>query len=153
MTFSFDPALSTPKDRVRLLLGDTQPPGWFSDEEINGLLVTVPAPTYAAAFLADSLSARFAMRVDKRIGSTQVSSSQASKAFAALAERLRAQGPDSDGSGVPTAGDMYVGGISHAVVDELRRDSDAVQPSFEVGQDDHYGERSPRSTPTSWDGV
>ena len=150
MTFSYDPTLPTLKDRVRRLLGDVAAPGLVADETILALLGTGTATRYVAAQLAEGLGAQFAVSVDKRIGTTQFSSSQRSRAYFDLAQRLRAGGPDDgDGSGDAIADGMYVGGADVATVDELRDDRSTVQPSFVVGQDDQLMTRQQQRS--EWD--
>lgn len=155
MTFTFDAALTTDLAKVRRALGDVAFPGWVPDETITGMLTSSGAsPVMVAAMLADSLSAQYAIKVDRRIGSTNLSGSQASKAFADLAKRLRAGGGGdfaggADGSGVPTLDGPEVGGISIAARDDLAADPDRVQPSFAIGQDDRDGDRPDETFETS----
>lgn len=144
MTFSYSATLSSSLYRIRFMISDTVDSGHlFEDEEISALFAVIGIETFTAAALADTLGARFSKRSDVRIGQTNVSSGDRAKAFFDLAARLRAGGagtvPGGDGSGVATTG-MAVGGISEAEKQDLETgDSDRVQPSFSVGQDDQPG--------------
>lgn len=60
MSFTYNPDLPTPKDRVRHSLGDVSEPGYRSDETINALLAEY-SETRTTVILADSLAAEFAM--------------------------------------------------------------------------------------------
>lgn len=142
---------------MRFLIGDTVSAAQLvQDEEINAILGYQPSPAYAAAAICDSLGARFSVQVDKSIGDTSVSSSQRARAFAALADRLRAGGPGllpgGDGTGERSA-DMFVGGLSIAGNTDLFSDTGNVQPAVRVGQDDIPGTPSNNQPTTNgfWD--
>lgn len=139
MTFSYNPALPTSKDRVRFHVGDRSTPGHLlEDEEILAMLVTQPSPALAAAQLCETLAATYARKVDKAIGQTRISHGQAFAHFKEMARNLREGGGAADGTGVMTAAPMSVGGISVDKRDDLRGgDSDRIQPSFRLGQDDN----------------
>jgi hypothetical protein len=141
VTYSGDPASST-KDRVRFLVGDTVVTDeYLTDTEINAVVAGQPVPTWAAAACAEAIAAKLARKCDLTIGATSISLSQRAEAYRDLAARLRAGGggllPGGDGTGVPTAGAAFVGGLSRTERDSLAADSDLVPPSFGVGIDDH----------------
>lgn len=128
-------------DLVRLAIGDTDVDDLiFSDDEITTILDIQPIVTYAAAALADMAAAKFARQVSIGIGSTRVEAQQRFEHYKQLAKDLRSSGggsiPGGDGSGSPTL-TMNVGGISRSKRDALRENTDAIQPSFSVGQDDN----------------
>lgn len=60
MAFSYDVNLGNPLSRVRHMLGDTEAPGYRSDETINALLADYPE-NETVMYLADSLASEFAM--------------------------------------------------------------------------------------------
>lgn len=140
MTFSYSPTLPSALHRVRFLLGDTVDAGHLlENQEITAILSLQPIETYAAAAIAESLSARFAAQADVSIGATSVSMGERAQRFADLAVRLRKAGGSiggGDGSGMMTPASFMVGGISVTTRDDLQSDSDRIQPAFRVGQDD-----------------
>jgi hypothetical protein len=144
---SYTNTLPTNKDKVRLLIGDTDTSAeMLVDNEINAVLALQPTVTFAAAACADAIAAKYARKVDLSIGATSVSLSQRAEAFRDLAARLRAGGagslPGGDGTGVPGVS-MFVGGTSVAVNDTHADDADEVPPSFGIGMDDAPGTASP----------
>lgn len=138
MTFSYDPALSTSKDVVRFLIGDTVDVGHkVENETIAAILLLITTPGLAAAQIARSIANTYASRVDKAIGSTRLALSQAFDHWMQVAARLEATGGSFDGSGAMTAVSMVAGGISQADRTNLAiGDTDRINPSFAVGQDD-----------------
>ena len=140
-TYSGAPSPSNPLSMVRFILPDTvEASALFTDTEINAALALQPTVTYAAAALADILAGRFASEVDTAIGQTRISLSQKSEQWAKRAIALRKGGagdlPGGDGTGVKNA-EMFVGGISVSEAENLNTgDSDRIQPSFRIGQDD-----------------
>ena len=87
----YAPTPPTPKDRVRLLLGDTDGSDeLLTDAEIEALLALTPDPQLAAAAGAEALAARFGRRVDTSLpGGVRIAFSQRAEAFRLLAHRLR----------------------------------------------------------------
>ena len=127
-SYSGNPATSD-TDLVRFLIGDTQQDtAELEDEEIEASLNLYPTPELAAAFLAESLSGRYARRVDKSVGDLRISYSTISKTYSDMAARLRRQ---ASVNGVAP----YAGGIS---VSDKAIDlfTDAVQPAFRKGMHD-----------------
>lgn len=89
MAFSYDPNLTNPISRVRLMLGDVTAPGFRSDETITSLLADYPE-NQTTMILADSLASEFSMQP------SSLASPDGSMTFAdrvnglrALASRLR----------------------------------------------------------------
>jgi hypothetical protein len=151
MTWSYsgNPASSS-KDMVRFLIGDTVSTAQLmQDEEINAILTYQSNPIYAAAYCADAMCAKFAREADLSIGATSISASQKSKAYCALADRLRASGGSTDGTGIPSVS-MFVGGISVSGNSALAEDDDLVQPPFGVGQDDNPSTPNGAVDPKPW---
>lgn len=144
MSWNYSASSTENKDRVRRAVGDTDKDDQLiSDEEIEAVLVDQPVVNYAAAAVADLISAKFARRADKTIGKTSISASQVAKAYERIADRLRAGGagtvPGGDGSGVPTAV-MFVGGTTKSGNRLLADNPDTEQQSFARGQDDNPSE-------------
>lgn len=93
---AYDPTLATPRDRVRLLLGDTDGSAeLLKDEEIAALLAIDPNPHLAAAAGADAIAAQFARKADTALpGGVRIAFSQRVDHFLRLADRLRAAAAD-----------------------------------------------------------
>lgn len=98
MATSYDPALSTPKDHARLMLGDNGADGGvylLQDEEINGVLGNVTF-SMGVAILAEGLAVRFAQfpdEVDPKEG-TGLKWRARVTAWQDLAKRMREEGMD-----------------------------------------------------------
>lgn len=132
MPYSGDPSASA-ADMVRFLLGDTDTANvLLTDSEITALLTIHSDEPYAAAIAAaKSLAARYARRVDKRVGDLSISWSQVSKNFRDLAVQLSNQHLSISDALAP-----YAGGISVSDKAANAADTDVVQPYFRVGMHD-----------------
>ena len=132
-TYSGDPATDT-KDAVRFLIGDVGPDPSFllQDEEINYLISVYTDALSAAAAAADALCAKFASQVDETTGDLQRKCSQKSKAYAALADKLRKQASDPlTASPIP-----FAGGTSCADIESREDDTDRYPDVFNIGETD-----------------
>lgn len=83
MTCTFDESLPSPKDRIRLLLGDTGDPCLRSDETINALVAAV-GEAAATAELAAGLAIYYAQQPDA------MSADGATISYRARVEAMRA---------------------------------------------------------------
>lgn len=95
MSCTYDPgsgeAITSDKDRVRLLLRDTDTSSClFRDEEIFAFLEMESNLYRAAALAARSLSAQNAGKMDIRVGNKSVSGGAVATRYAALADQLEA---------------------------------------------------------------
>jgi hypothetical protein len=146
LTWSYNNAglANSAKDRVRLLIGDTDDSRQqLQDEEIAYVLTQQTSTTLAAAACCDLLVAKYAFLVNTENGSLRLSAAARHKHYENLADRLRAGGAgEVPGDATVHAAEMYVGGSSVASKDDFGADSDFVQPPFRLGQDDH---------PEAWD--
>ena len=93
LTYTFDPLLGTPTDRVRAAIGDRGPDDWQrSDEEI---VATVDLEggdeILATAVLCEELAAEYAKRIDSysESGGISVRWGERIRTWLALAENLR----------------------------------------------------------------
>jgi len=119
--------LTTTKDQVRFLVGDTDSnDGLIADEEINFALIENPNIYLAGAMVADAVSARLARELTLKgsAGSIELDAQAQSKAFADLAIKLRARAAMTGGAGV------FAGGISKSDKQTRADDEDRVKPGF-----------------------
>jgi hypothetical protein len=88
--WSYDTALATQKDQVRLRIGDTDPiDEQLQDEEINYLISIAGASVDAVALLAcDVLIAKYSRYVDESMDGTSLSHSQRLKAYQMLRSQI-----------------------------------------------------------------
>ena len=136
MAWSFDPALPTDKDKVRLYIGDTDETNpQVADETIDATLVEYPDPLLAAAVISRSLAAQYGRQVTYRAGDVSENSSDLAKFYLDLAKELDPAGVT---KAIPLAS-ISVGGLSISEKETLDSNSDAVQPSFSRGMDDIPG--------------
>lgn len=135
-TYSGDPS-SSDRDAIRFLIGDTETLDQLvTDEEIAYALTQQPSINLAAALVCDAIAAKFAREADRRVGDVSLSASQRAEAYRTKARDLRTNGLS---LALPS-----FGGRSISEKETLDEDSDAVQPSFRIGQDDHPGVQTER---------
>jgi len=141
MANTYNTALTTSKDKIRLLVGDTDSADWLlSDEEINFFAGQESNVYLAAAMTAKALAAKFARLVDHAIGDVRVNLSQRQAQFATLAKDLQTRGGGESAQIVGVA--PYAGGLSISDVETNNADTDRVPPLFYRGQFD----AAPQST-------
>jgi hypothetical protein len=134
MTWSYTIAdlATSPKDQVRLLIGDTlSTDPQMQDEEIDYFITQRSSMYGAAAECCRSLQAKFSRSVDQTAGSSKTLYSQMAKAYGVKAAEFEDKAAQA-GAGLP-----YAGGIS--VTDKLNQqaDGDRVQPQFQIGMEDN----------------
>jgi hypothetical protein len=123
---------TSPKDQVRLLIGDTvSTDPQMQDEEINFYLTQRASVWGAAAECCQTLAARFARSVDQAVGTAKIAFSQMAANYARRAAVFNARAA-SMGGGLP-----YAGGISAADMLNQLNNPDRVEPSFTVGMTDN----------------
>lgn len=121
MAWSYDPSLTTDKDRARFYIGDTdQEDPLLSDEEIDALIELEGSPRKAAITALEHLAAKFSRQADTDNTGLAVSASQRAKAFAERAQELRKRLPQHQ------LVSMFVGGACNS-------------PAFRLRQDDYRG--------------
>src|SRR5437016_3581644 len=94
MTWSYNPATlaSTPKDQVRLLIGDiVTTDQQMQDEEIIFVLSQRSSILGAAADCCRALAAKFARSVDQAAGGTRLSYGQLARAYTVKANDYEAK--------------------------------------------------------------
>lgn len=143
MSWTYILPITTPKDEVRFHSGDTDASRpLVQDEEIAYVLSKQPNVTLAAAIICDSIVGKLSQNTDASVGDVSESSSQAAEAFRKKAADLRKE-----------AGKLALplfGGITHSQKDKLDQDTDLVQPSFRIGQDDHPEVPTEAQGPWPW---
>jgi hypothetical protein len=130
MTFTYTTDFSNQRNRVRLLLGDTDSSApLMQDEELAAFLAggqLGQANDYLAAVLAaQAVLAKFShVSVDMSAGGTSVSLSQRVTQLREMLPIWRAQ------AAVATTVAPFVGGVSIAAKQAREDDADRVQPAF-----------------------
>lgn len=141
MTWTYNTAglASSPKDRVRLLIGDTDDSRQqLQDEEIAYVLTQQTSTTLAAAACCDLLAAKYSFLVNTENGSLRLSAAARHQHYIRLADRLRAGGAgEIPGDSTVHDARIYVGGTSEAVKETITGDSDNILAPVKIGQDDH----------------
>jgi hypothetical protein len=125
---------------VRLEIGDTDTHDQqLQDEEIDYFLgVTSDDTTLAALRSVEALIARYARQVTVTQGPASFGAQERVSHYERLRGILRQR--------VALSAPWYAGGRSQSEKAALAADTDAVQPAFRIGQDDHPG-----TGPTSLD--
>jgi hypothetical protein len=138
MAWTYTP-VSTSKDKVRLLTGDTDTTDQLlQDEEIAYVLGVQASISLASAACCDLIAAKFARQVNTQNGALRVSAVKRYDHYIDLAKRLRAGGAgDIPGDSTVMLAEGFAGGLTVSGKENLAADTDAVQPSFRVGQDDY----------------
>lgn len=130
MSWTYDPACSVDKDRVRLLVGDTiTEDQQMADEEITFLLTTESNVYAAAAACARALAMKYARYVDKWVGDLKILASQRVKHYTDLFESLRVRGLS---NATPSAG-----GVNVLENQAAAQDTSLIQPFIVRGRDDN----------------
>lgn len=125
-TYGNDPETS-PLDKVRFLVGDTDcPTAFLSDQEIEYLLVEEGGPDFAAPCAANAIAAKVARRVTQNAGGVSQNLSDLFTHFNTLAKKLLAKANAST--------TVWAGGLSVSEKQLDRQDQDLIQPYFERGQ-------------------
>ena len=142
---TYNSSLSTDKDRVRWLIGDTSNADateFSKDEEIQWALTQEANIYMAAASVAMAIyrKSREGGVQELKVGETRIRYDRAME-FRALAEDLRARGSPYKN---PTAG-----GVEKSDTESMEEDTSLIQPSFGVGMLDNPGATSSSTTRTT----
>ena len=133
VTWSYDSSTvgTDDKDKVRLLIGDTdEDDQQFQDEEIV-VLITMEGNIFSTAELCCfSLAARYSKLVDKTVGELRLRLSQRATAYATRAKEIKAHGVLN--SAIP-----FSGGIGQTQKATQEEDDDRVNPGFQIGMHDN----------------
>lgn len=124
---------TSPKDQVRLLIGDTvSTDPQMQDEEINFYLTQRSSVWGAAAECCMTLATKFARSVDQAVGTAKISFSQMAQAYVRRAALFNAKAAMM-GTGLP-----YAGGLSATDMMNALANDDRVAPNFTVGAFDNF---------------
>lgn len=130
MTWTYDVAMSSAKDRVRFYVGDTNSADpLVEDEEIAAMLDMHNSHVLKAAVdIAESIHMRFAGVASESYGGLSVTYSNRADVYEKLSRRLRIQ---AYGSASPVGAAMpYMGGLSVSDKRSNEKNTDQVQPIF-----------------------
>lgn len=126
MAWTYSASLTADKDKVRFLIGDTDPNDQLLLDEEIAFLVTEWVNVYrAAAEACRAGAAKLSRKVDSRVGGMSVSASQRWDHLMALIPGFESKAR-SRGSWVP-----YFGGYDDA--------TDSLHPIFTIGMTDYPG--------------
>lgn len=133
MAWRYTDPLSSDKDTVRYLVGDTDEHDPLTqDEEILWQLQQYPEVRQAAVAVAQQLATKFARYASVRNGDTQVDWNARAQQYRQIAQDLQAQ----------TAALLaipYAGGISQSDKQSVLDNTDRVHPSFTTRLHDSAG--------------
>ena len=133
-TYSGNPADSD-RDKVRFLVFDTDTNDQLlSNEEIAWLLSEQTNVYLAAANAAEVIAAKFAKDITRSAVGLSATVGNRAQFYLDLADKLR----DQVGTTNQRA-EVFAGGLTVSGKDSLDSDSDAVQPSFRIGEFDWNG--------------
>lgn len=128
MSWTYNPSQMTPKDRVRLYVGDTNSADpQLQDEEIAAILLDAPNVLRAAAEAAETIAAKVAREVTRAVtgaSGLSINASDRQQHYLTLAATLRRRAVRMGGSA------PFAGGISQAQKDTQTGDTDRVPPAF-----------------------
>jgi len=129
VSWTYDTRLTTNRDQVRLLVGDTlSTDQQFSDEEFDYLIASNGNGLYrTAAAACRVLASRYSRYADKWVGDLKILASQKSRNYLAMAESFDAKS-GAQSWAVPTAG-----GVKVAEKEAAAADTSLVQPEFVRG--------------------
>ena len=126
MAWNYDTSLTTDKDKVRFLSGDSDSADpQVSDEEVAFALSSEGNTHAAAAAVCEHLAARYARQAQKTAGDFQIALNQKHEQYLGTARQLRNR---SASHAMPLAG-----GLSATVKERLEAHSDRVPPMFRRG--------------------
>lgn len=134
MTWNYDPTnigTDTPSKRlnaVRLLIGDTDTNNQIlQDEEISfGLSQNSTNVYFTASWCCKVIASKYSSLVDVQLdGALSSKYSDLQKQYLRMADELEEQAKASSGFI-----NVYAGGISKTAVDNVRQNTDRIEPSF-----------------------
>ena len=138
MAFTFDPALSTDRDKVRFKIGDVDSGApLLQDETVDALLVINAGVLETSIAAVKAILAKLSRDADKTALGITSNLSQKSAQYRAVLRDLEAEAED-----CPT---IYFGGASRSETLDLESDPDFVRPAFTTDQHDNPQNKSRRT--------
>lgn len=131
MSWSYDATLSTPKDKVRFYVQDTDSEDQLlSNEEIDAALTSYSNNVFrAGATAARAIALQLGRRPSVRLAIAGLDSKAQYEQYMAIARDLEARAGLGAG-GSATGKGLFAGGISKADMDTRKQDSDRPTPAF-----------------------
>lgn len=123
MTWTYDPTLATPKDCVRLLVGDVLQRAPLITDEAIGFFLQGAGLYWAAHDVAKAIQASFARLTDRSIGDISTEDSQRYEQYGKVAQYLAERAASSELR-------IYAGGLSRSEKFGIMMDFDRVRPFF-----------------------
>lgn len=132
--FTYTGSPTTDRDKVRLLIGDTQESDpLLTDGEVEFFISLDPSIHRAASKSAEAIAAKFSRQHDESVGKVRVSFSQKFKQFMDLAKSLRIEANRRGLSNISS------GGISVSDKETEIQDTDRTEPFFTRRLHDYPG--------------
>lgn len=130
MPWSYDPSLPTSRDKLRLLVQDTDTNDQLlTDEELDFLLTENASNIYrAGSEAARTIAIKLGSRPSVRLAKAGIDADEQFEHYMRLSEKLASSSTSVSGSGF--APQIFAGGISVADIDSRRADTDRPTSGF-----------------------
>lgn len=133
MAWTYSSALSTNRDRVRFLIGDTDTNDQqLQDSEIDWVLTQEGNVYLAAAKSCQALAAKYSRQADSEVGDLAVKKSQRAKAYFDLAKKYKAEGI--------IDAPVFAASLSVADKQTYEQDTDIPAPKFFIDMQEFPGQ-------------
>jgi len=134
MTWTYNTALTTDRDKIRLLIGDTTSNDQLlSDEEITFIITQQPNAYYAAAQACEMIAGKFGRDVSTTLEGMSIAKRQRFENYIQLAEQLRVMAMRTTPSQPFNAAQTKTNRDAYSHI----QDSDLVEPNFQLEMHDN----------------
>lgn len=141
MVWTYDDRLPSTRDKLRLLIGDTDVNDQqMQDAGVDYLLAEESSIYAAAAAACRAIAALYSRRVDFSNSSLSLAASQRVAHYTGMAAKYEARARAGSSGG--NIGSPIVGGVSIDAIAEAKADTDLVQPRFRHDMQD-FAEAEP----------
>lgn len=131
MTWTYDEALGSTRDRVRLRIGDTDTNAQLlPDETLDAWIADTDDEVVVAIQAVQAILAKIARDTSRSAAGITTERDQVTTHYRDLLADLRRERGG--------RGRIFAGGTSRSVRDTIESDDDFVRPAFRMGQDDLY---------------